>query len=73
VNALGGEYVPTDQLDQRGQIRGAGADSIGQGRHVEIDALPGLALALPIERLVFAELGNKGLSLEGLLRLVLGQ
>src|SRR5204863_3741278 len=29
------------------------------GRHVEIDALTGIAFALPIERLVLAELGVK--------------
>ena len=56
-DTLGGEHVPADQLDQRGQTGGAGADPIGQGRHVKIDAFTGTAFALPIERLMFAELG----------------
>ena len=49
VQALGGEDVPADQLDERGEAAGAGADPIGQGRHVEIDAFTGVALALAIE------------------------
>src|SRR5207302_4435326 len=55
MDTLGGEDVPADQLDQRGEARAAGPDPIGQGRHVQIDALTGIAFALPIERLVLAE------------------
>ena len=57
VQALGGQHMAADQLDQRRQAGGAGADPIGQGRDVELDALAGIALALPVERLVLAELG----------------
>src|SRR5256885_8623309 len=59
VKAFGAEDVPPDQLDERGKAGGAGADPIGQGRYVEIDALTGIAFALPVQRLVFAELGVK--------------
>ena len=59
MDALGAEHVGTDQLDQRRQRGGAGADPIGQRRHVEIDAFAGEALALPVQRLVLAELGVK--------------
>ena len=34
----------------------AGADQVGQGRHAELDALAGVALAQPVQRLVLAEL-----------------
>jgi len=57
VDALGSEDVATDQLNQRHQRGGAGADPIRQGRGVELDAFPGVARALPVERLVLAELG----------------
>ena len=45
-----------DQLNQWRQRCGAGADPVGQRRHVEIDALAGEALALPVQRQVIAEL-----------------
>jgi hypothetical protein len=57
VQALGGEHVTADQFNQRRQARGAGADPVGQGRHVELDAFPGKRFALPVERLVLAKLG----------------
>ena len=44
---------------QRAQRALHGADMIGQRRDVEIDALAGIALALPVERLVLAVLGVK--------------
>ena len=56
VQPLGGEHMRLDQLVQRRQRGGAGADLIGQRREAELDALAGVALALPVERLVLAEL-----------------
>ena len=43
--------------DERRQDSRAGADPVGQRRHVEVDALASIGLALPVERLVLAELG----------------
>ena len=59
MEALGGEHVIADQFNQRRQACSAGADPVRQGRHVEFDAFPGVALTLPVERLVLAELGVK--------------
>ena len=59
MDALGGEHVAADQLVQRAQRGRAGADPIGQRRDVEVDALAGIALALPVERLVLAVLGEQ--------------
>src|SRR5207237_3455884 len=56
VDTLGGKDVPPDQLDQRREADGTGADPIRQGRGVEIDALARVARALPVQRLVLAEL-----------------
>ncbi len=50
------EHMRLDQIDQRPEHNRAGADQIGHGRQTEIDALPGIALALAIERLVDAVL-----------------
>jgi len=59
VDPLGGQDMPADQFGERRQARRAGADPISQGRHVELDTFPRIALALPVERLVLAELGVK--------------
>ena len=59
VQAFGGEHVLADQVNERHQARRAGADPVRQGRHVELDALARIALALPVERLVLAKLGVK--------------
>jgi len=59
VQALGGEHVTADQFGERRQARRAGADPVGQGRHVELDAFTGKRFALPVERLVLAKLGVK--------------
>jgi hypothetical protein len=59
MDALGAEYVAADQLVQRAEGGGARADVIGQCRDVEGDAFAGIARALPVERLVLAELGVK--------------
>ena len=45
-----------DQRVQRSQRRGAGADLIGERRQAEVDAFAGVALALPVQRLMLAEL-----------------
>src|SRR5215469_3207501 len=46
-----------DQLDQRRQACRAGADPVGHGRDVEIDALAGKAFTLAIERLMMTVFG----------------
>ena len=45
VDAFGGEYVPADQPVKWAQHGRAGADMIGQGRDVEVDALAGVGSA----------------------------
>jgi len=59
MQALGGEDETADQIAERRQARRAGADPVGQGRHVEFDAFTGKRFALPVERLVLAKLGVK--------------
>ena len=59
MHAVGGKHVAADQLAERAQRGGTGADVIGQGRDVEVDALAGIGFALPVERLMLAELGVK--------------
>jgi hypothetical protein len=56
MQALGGENVRFDGLEDRLQHRAAGADLVGQGRQAQRDALTGIALGLPVERLMLAEL-----------------
>jgi len=56
MDARAAHHVGPDQLDQRLQRCGTGADPVGQGRHVEIDPLAREALALPIERQMLAKL-----------------
>jgi hypothetical protein len=57
VHPLGGEDVMAHQLGQRAQHGRTGADVIGQGRYVEVDAFAGVGLALPVQRLMLAVLG----------------
>jgi len=52
MDTLGAEYVAADQLAQWLQDGRAGADMVGQGRDIEVDALTGIAFALTIERLM---------------------
>src|SRR5438445_13015539 len=54
-----GEHVPADQFNERRQARRAGGDPVCQGRHVELDALAGIGLALPVEGLMLAKLAIK--------------
>src|SRR5947207_14050464 len=59
VQALGSQHVTLDQLDQWRHRGGACADPVRQGRHVQLDTLTGVNLALPVERLMLPELGVK--------------
>src|SRR5277367_6473675 len=52
----GGKDMALDQSVQRTQRRGASADLIGERRQAEVDPFAGVALALPAERLMLAEL-----------------
>jgi hypothetical protein len=56
VQPVGGQDMGLDQRMERLQRRGAGADLVGQRRDAEINALPGIALALAVERLVLPKL-----------------
>jgi hypothetical protein len=58
VHTLGSEDVAADQLGQRAQHRRGGADVIGQGRHVEVDAFTGVGFALPVQQPLVADLEN---------------
>jgi hypothetical protein len=49
--------VAADQFGDRAQHGRAGADMIGQGRDVEVDAFTGVGFALPVQRLMLAVLG----------------
>jgi hypothetical protein len=49
VHALGPEHVAADQLGERAQHRCGGADMIGQGRDVEVDAFTRIDFALPVQ------------------------
>ncbi len=52
MDALGREHVGADQRDPGRQRGGAGADPVGQGGDIQLDALAGERLALPVERQV---------------------
>ena len=56
MQPLGGQNMGLDQRMQRLQRRRAGADLVGQRREAEIDAFAPIALALPVQRLMLAEL-----------------
>ena len=57
MDALGRKHVGANGFDHRHQRCGASPDPVRQRRHIEFDAFPRIALALPVERLVLAELG----------------
>src|SRR3954469_13247112 len=46
-----------DQGIERGEVGGAGANPVGDGRDAELDALKAIGLALAVQRQVLAELG----------------
>src|SRR5829696_1474019 len=56
VQALSRQDVSLDQPVQRSQGRRAGPDLIGARRDAEVDALPPIALALPVQGLMLSEL-----------------
>ena len=56
MQSIGRQHVLADERQQRRQDCGAGADPAAQGRNVEVDALQGIALALPVQRQVLAKL-----------------
>ena len=56
VQAVGRQHMLRDQGMERLQRDGGMADLVGQGGQAEIDALARVALGLPVQRLVLAEL-----------------
>src|SRR5262249_11654664 len=56
VHRLGSQDMALDQRRRRLQARGAGATLVGQRRPAKIDAFPPVSLALPVQRLMLAEL-----------------
>ncbi len=59
VQPPGAEDVVAYQRVNRRKRGGAGANLVGQGREAEIDTLPGVALGLPVQGLMLAELLEK--------------
>ena len=56
MQALGGKDVGLDALEKRFECRATGADLIGQRRERKRHTLAPIALGLPVQRLVLAEL-----------------
>ena len=56
MNALAGEHVSADRFNDRIERDDAGANPIGQRRHVDVDAFPRISHALPVERQMQQEL-----------------
>jgi hypothetical protein len=56
VQPFGRKHVSFDQRMKRTQRRGASAHLVGERRQTQLDALAGVALALPVQRLMLAEL-----------------
>ena len=56
VQPLGGQNMSLDQCIKWQQGRRAGADLVGQRRQAQINALAPVAFALPVQRLMLAEL-----------------
>jgi len=54
VDLLGGEDVVADAVDDRLQQPDRLANPIAQGRAVEVEAVAGIDLALPVERQMIA-------------------
>lgn len=66
MQPLGGQDVTLDEAIKRLQDRRTGADLVGQCRQAQINALPGVALALPVQRLMLAKVESSHLfSVEG--------
>ena len=58
MQALGGEHMGFDQLAQRIERGRDRTDRVSHGRERDRRALQGIALALPVQRLMLAELPN---------------
>jgi len=56
MQPLTSQNVAFDQRMKRQQGRRTGADLVGQCRQAQIDALPSVAFALPVQRLMLTEL-----------------
>ena len=56
MQPLGGEHMGLEEFVQRLQCSCSGADLVGQRRQAQRHAFPGIALGLPVQRLVLAEL-----------------
>ena len=56
MQPLSGQNMALDQRVQRTQRRSAGAHLVGERRQAQVDPLAGVALALPVQRLMLAEL-----------------
>ncbi len=57
MDARAGKDMGADQVDQRLEHGGASTHVIGEGRERQFDALSGILVTLPVERLVQGELG----------------
>ena len=60
MQPFGGQDMRFDQRVQRTQRGGAGAHLIGERRQAKVEPFSGIALALPVERLVLSELLEQG-------------
>lgn len=56
VEPLGRQDMGLDEGMDRLQHHGADPDLVGEGREAEVDALSGIALGLPVQRLVLPKL-----------------
>lgn len=56
MQTFGGKHMRFDQRMHRLQCRGTSSDLVGQCREAEVDALAGIALTLPVQRLMLTEL-----------------
>jgi hypothetical protein len=56
VQPIGGQDMALDQRVEGSQGDGAGADLIGERRQAQIDPFASIAFALPVQRLMLAEL-----------------
>ena len=52
MQTLRRQHMVCDQVMQGLQRHGAGADLVGQGRQAEVDAFAGIAVPLPVQRLM---------------------
>jgi hypothetical protein len=64
MDALSGEDMAADRLDQRHQRRRRSADPVGEGRRVKIDAFPPIDAALAVEWQMQAVFGEQNVGEE---------